>query len=85
MVSHLIAQHQRPIVLSLHSFTPTMNGVVRPWEMGVLLDQDEVLAKQLIANLSKVTGFNIGDNKPYHATYPLGYAQVIHSHERAWN
>ena len=82
MVSHIIARHERPIILSIHSFTPTMNGLARPWEIGVLWDQDEVLAKQLIASLSAVTGFNIGDNKPYHATNPLGYAQIIHSHER---
>lgn len=82
MVSNLIAKHTRPIILSVHSFTPIMKGVARPWEMGVLWDEDEVLAKQLIANLSEVTGFNIGDNKPYHATNPQGYAQVLHSRER---
>lgn len=81
MVNSLISKHDRPIILAVHSFTPIMNGVVRPWEIGVLWDQDEVLAKQLIGNLSKVTGFNIGDNKPYHATDPHGYAQAIYSHE----
>lgn len=82
MVNNLVAKHNRPIILALHSFTPVMNGVHRPWEMGVLWNHDEVLAKQLIASLSKVTRFNIGDNKPYHATDPQGYAQTIHSHER---
>lgn len=81
MVSNLISKHNRPIILAVHSFTPIMNGVARPWEMGVLWEQDEVLAKQLIVNLSKVTGFNIGDNKPYHATDPQGYAQARYSHE----
>ncbi|WP_424948373.1 N-formylglutamate amidohydrolase [Candidatus Spongiihabitans sp.] len=82
MVNNLIAKHNRPIILAVHSFTPIMNGLVRPWEMGVLWNQDEVLARQLIGSLSKVTGFNIGDNQPYHATDPHGYAQAIHSHER---
>ena len=82
MVTGQISNHPRPIILSVHSFTPTMNGRARPWEIGVLWDQDEVLAKQLIESLQKVTGFNIGDNKPYHATDPHGYAQVIHAHER---
>jgi predicted N-formylglutamate amidohydrolase len=82
MVTGQIAKHERPIILSVHSFTPTMNGRARPWEIGVLWDQDEVLAMQLIESLQKVTGFNIGDNKPYHATDPHGYAQVTHAHER---
>jgi predicted N-formylglutamate amidohydrolase len=82
MVTGQISKHQRPIILSVHSFTPTMNGRARPWEIGVLWDQDEVLAMQLIESLEKVTGFNIGNNKPYHATDPHGYAQVTHAHER---
>ncbi len=82
MVGAQLSMHARPIILAIHSFTPTMNGVARPWEIGVLWDQDAVLAQQLIESLSKVTGFNIGNNKPYHATDPHGYAQVIHAHER---
>ena len=82
MVTEQISKHERPTILSVHSFTPTMNGRARPWEIGVLWDQDEILANQLIESLEKVTGFNIGNNKPYHATDPHGYAQVIHAHER---
>ncbi len=77
-----IAQHSRPIILALHSFTPMMNGVARPWEVGVLWNQDAVLAKQLMKNLAEVSDFNIGDNQPYHAAKPLGYAQSIYSKAR---
>lgn len=79
MAKAQIAKHSRPIILALHSFTPSMNGVARPWEMGVLWNQDEVLATQLMKNLAEVTDFNIGDNQPYHAAEPLGYAQSIYS------
>ncbi|WP_375291097.1 N-formylglutamate amidohydrolase [Qipengyuania sp.] len=54
------------ILVSLHSFTPTLSGVQRPWEIGVLHDghRDE-FALALLMSLEGVDR-SIGDNKPYH-------------------
>lgn len=82
MVGNLIRQHQRPIILSIHSFTPKFNGFNRPWDFGVLWDNDEMLAKDLIRNFSEYPGRVIGDNQPYHANNPRGYAQIIHARDR---
>lgn len=81
MTGTLVSRYERPVILSVHSFTPTMNGFHRPWEMGVLWDHNEVFAKQVIEGLSKVTGFQIGENEPYPATDPVGYAQTVYGHE----
>jgi predicted N-formylglutamate amidohydrolase len=53
-----------PILISMHSFTPVWKGVARPWEVGVLWDRDDRLAKPLIAALARA-GFEVGDNEPY--------------------
>lgn len=82
LVSALIEKHEKSIIFSVHSFTPSMDGVERPWDFGVLWDQDEVLAKRLIAAFSKLPGRTIGDNQPYHARHPQGYAQTVHARER---
>ena len=51
-------------IVSVHSFTPSLNGVYRPWEVGVIWDKDRRLAGSLMARLSE-HGFIWGDNEPY--------------------
>ena len=82
LVSELNSRHQNPIILAVHSFTPTFNGQLRPWDFGVLWDKSEQLALQLIDNLSHGAHYLIGNNQPYHANEPRGYAQDAHGHER---
>jgi predicted N-formylglutamate amidohydrolase len=53
-----------PVLLSFHSFTPAWKGHPRPWDVGVLWDQDGGLARPLIARLAEA-GFTVGDNEPY--------------------
>jgi predicted N-formylglutamate amidohydrolase len=53
-----------PILISLHSFTPSWKGKKRPWEVGVLWDRDGRLAKPLMKRLAEA-GFAVGDNEPY--------------------
>ena len=53
------------ILISLHSFTPIMQGKQRPWEICVLHDgrRDE-FAKDVLTNLQR-TDRVVGDNEPY--------------------
>lgn len=53
-----------PIILSVHSFTPSWRGVQRPWEAAVLWDKDDRLPRHLFASLEKLSAV-IGDNEPY--------------------
>jgi len=53
-----------PVLLSIHSFTPSMKGVQRPWEIGILWDKDARLAAPLLARFA-AAGFVVGDNEPY--------------------
>lgn len=53
-----------PIVISIHSFTPSWRGDARPWEVGILWDSDPRLAKPLIEALA-ADGLVTGDNEPY--------------------
>jgi len=54
-----------PFILSVHSFTPQMQGRRRPWHAGVLWDLDDRAARPLITMLSAEPGLTIGDNEPY--------------------
>lgn len=57
----------RPTVLvALHSFTPTMAGVARPWHVGILHDgANDAFARALLARLRGCAGLTVGDNAPY--------------------
>jgi len=60
-----MAQGQVTAVVSIHSFTPTMSGFARPWQVGVLSDRDRRLADALIAELVASGEWCVGDNQPY--------------------
>jgi predicted N-formylglutamate amidohydrolase len=59
------AAGQPPLVISLHSFTPSMGGKARPWHVGILWDADPRAAKPLIGMLDSEPGLIVGDNEPY--------------------
>lgn len=63
-IEAMIATGPLPVVLSIHSFTPSWRGQPRPWEIGILWDTDPRLAAPLIAALA-AAGFMVGDNEPY--------------------
>lgn len=54
-----------PFIFSVHSFTPIMQGHVRPWQAGVLWDMDHRAAWPLIEMLATDQTLTVGDNEPY--------------------
>ena len=54
------------ILLSLHSFTPVMAGIARPWEVGVLhwLGRTD-FAQAMLDALRTDAALTVGDNQPY--------------------
>ncbi|MBV9523238.1 MAG: N-formylglutamate amidohydrolase [Alphaproteobacteria bacterium] len=69
-----------PVILSIHSFTPVMNGIARPWHIGVLWNRDPRVAVPLIAELAAADPRRIvGDNEPYSAREPAGYTIRAHA------
>jgi predicted N-formylglutamate amidohydrolase len=59
------ASGRAPFIFSVHSFTPVMQGFVRPWHVGVLWDSDERAPKPLIEALAADKSLVVGDNEPY--------------------
>ncbi|MEG3122357.1 N-formylglutamate amidohydrolase [Sphingomonas sp. GB1N7] len=60
------AAGQGTILVALHSFTPAMQGIARPWEVGVLHDGgDTAFAQALLAALRTDEALTVGDNQPY--------------------
>src|SRR5581483_1203950 len=76
------ARGVHPAVLSIHSFTPVMNGVHRPWHIGILWDKDPRMAVPVLAALRRETGLVVGDNEPYAARERAGYTVRTHAEKR---
>jgi len=54
------------VLISLHSFTPTMAGFVRPWRFGVLHAGDSAFSRAALTILRAEVGADlVGDNQPY--------------------
>ena len=67
-----------PVFVSIHSFTPVMNGESRTWEMGILWDQDRVTAEVFISGL-RGAGYLVGDNEPYSGKAPQDFTIDHHA------
>jgi predicted N-formylglutamate amidohydrolase len=67
-VDAMIATGEPPALISIHSFTPVMRSLARPWKIGVLWDLDDRIPKPLIeAMLAEpdLRAEEVGDNEPY--------------------
>ena len=69
-----------PLFVSVHSFTPVLNGTSRPWQMGVLWDADEEVARIMIDELGSA-GYKVGDNEPYTGKAPQDLTVDHHGEE----
>ena len=58
------ASGKAPFIFSVHSFTPVMQGFVRPWHVGILYNNDDRSARIAIDALRE-RGIPTGDNEPY--------------------
>lgn len=77
-----LAEHGiRPVFVSIHSFTPVMKSIPRPWEIGVLWDLDRVIAEIFIQDFRE-EGFVVGDNEPYSGKAPEDFTIDNHAESR---
>ena len=68
-----------PAYVALHTFTPKLNGRVRPWHFGVLWDRDERIARPLIEALRRRPGLIVGDNEPYSGRDLYTFSNAYHA------
>ncbi len=79
------ALEQRPgyLLVTMHSFTPELYGVRRPFHAGVLYERDTRLAAPLLRLLRQEPDLVVGDNEPYAASAATDYAIMEYGERRA--
>jgi len=77
---------QNPFIISVHSFTPIMDGFNRPWHIGLLWGGDATVPQTVIQNLrAHNPDFVIGDNEPYSIQEDKRYNNTIEVHAEGNN
>lgn len=71
-------RHKAPALVSMHSFTPVMDGRERPWQIGILWDHDGRLPVPFMEAL-RARGIAVGDNEPYSGRDVQGYTLRRHA------
>ena len=80
-VERLAVRGPGPAVVSIHSFTPVLGGVERPWEAGILSGRDQRLSLPMLSFLRDL-GLLVGDNEPYSGSDIYGYTVQQHARPR---
>jgi predicted N-formylglutamate amidohydrolase len=78
-IARLRRRHGVPALVSLHSFSPSLGGVARPWAIAVLWDEDTRLAAPVLAGLRRDRSLAVGANEPYSGRFPIGYSIPFHA------
>jgi predicted N-formylglutamate amidohydrolase len=68
-IAAMCASGKNPVIFSMHSFTPEMKGVARPWHVTVIWNFDPRLNLALLESLRREEGLIVGENEPYQSGY----------------
>ena len=79
-VKRLSAAGPSPAFISIHSFTPVLNGISRAIQLGVLWDKDDRLSDIFLEGF-RATDFLTGDNEPYSGRAPQDFTIDHHAEE----
>jgi predicted N-formylglutamate amidohydrolase len=84
LIDRRIALGRPPVVLAMHSFTPRHGDLPgpRPWQVGVLYNRDDRLARALIPLLQAEGDLTVGINQPYAVDDAIDYAVPVHCEAR---
>ncbi len=82
VVERRLAEGRETQLVSIHSFTPVYKQVARPWQIGIVHDDDQRVATPLIAALKRLKGVTVGDNQPYSPADRVYFTLEAHARSR---
>jgi predicted N-formylglutamate amidohydrolase len=69
------------LLVCVHSFTPSLGGSARPWDVGILHMGDSAASTAMLALLRREEDLITGDNEPY-AMDGTDHTAPFHAHRR---
>jgi predicted N-formylglutamate amidohydrolase len=77
-----LASGQAPMVLSIHSMTPSLAGRARPWQIALSSHNDRSWAEPMLAALRRPGDVTVGDNQPYALDPTIDFSTPYHALRR---
>jgi predicted N-formylglutamate amidohydrolase len=77
-----VAAGRAAFLVTMHSFTPVYDNVVRPMHAAVLYNREKRLAHALLQLLRAEPGLVVGDNEPYSVDDHSDYGINVHGEHR---
>lgn len=74
---------QQPGLIAVHSFNPVYRGIDRPWEVGIIHDDDSAWALGMVENIRSATNLTVGVNEPYAPKDRVYFTLERHARSRA--
>lgn len=78
-----LVRGQRPGLIAVHSFNPVYRGVKRPWDIGIIHDDDSAWALGMVDLLRARTNFTVGLNEPYSPSDRVYFTLERHARSRS--
>ena len=72
----------RPAIVTVHSFTPILNGQKRDLDLGVLHDSDHGLADRILSQTEQADDYNARRNEPYGPEDGVTHTLITHGIKR---
>lgn len=79
LIARRLAVGRRPVIATVHSFSPVWFGVPRETALGVIHDADDRLARIVAAEAQARTGLRVVLNDPYSATDGVTHLLRLHA------
>ena len=79
LVEARMGRARPPVMISIHSFTPSWHGRARPWHIGVHWRLDRRLAALALAALRADATLTLGENEPYPVALDEDYTVPVHA------
>jgi predicted N-formylglutamate amidohydrolase len=73
---------QEIAIVAIHSFTPIYLGRSRPWQVGIVFDDDRRVADRLLQGLKGDAKLTVGSNEPYSPADEVYYTVARHARPR---
>jgi predicted N-formylglutamate amidohydrolase len=81
-LSRRLAARLPTALIAMHSFTPVYLGKARPWQVGIVFDDDRRMADVLLSALKADPALTVGINEPYSPADQVYYTVARHAGPR---
>jgi predicted N-formylglutamate amidohydrolase len=81
-IESVIASRRPLVAISIHSMTPCLAGVARPWQIALSSERDRGLTGPMLDLLRRPGDITVGDNQPYDLDPSVDYTVPFHAMRR---